>query len=78
LPRPSDSSQATIWSNAWRLSIPSKRPLFTIGPSPTQGRSPSQSITRRTSSPNLWANSKSRSSWPGTAMIAPVPYSIST
>jgi hypothetical protein len=64
--------------NASRLWSPSKRPLFTIAPSSVHGRSPGQSITRRISRPNFSANSKSRSSWAGTAMIAPVPYSIST
>ena len=28
--------------------------------------------------PNAWAKAKSRSSWAGTAMIAPVPYVPST
>ena len=40
--------------------------------------SPAGSTTRTIGSPNFRANSKSRSSCPGTAMMAPVPYSIST
>ena len=36
-------------------------------------RSSTGSTTRRISRPNFRANSKSRSSWAGTAMIAPVP-----
>ena len=36
------------------------------------------STTRRMGSSNAVAKSKSRWSWAGTAMIAPVPYSIST
>jgi hypothetical protein len=34
---------------------------------------PGAAITRTIGNPNRCANSKSRSSWPGTAMIAPVP-----
>ena len=34
---------------------------------------PGAATTRRIGSPNFTANSKSRSSWAGTAMIAPVP-----
>ena len=37
------------------------------------GADPGAATTRRIGSPNLTANSKSRSSWAGTAMIAPVP-----
>ena len=39
---------------------------------------PSSSMTGTIGSSNRSANSRSRSSWAGTAMIAPVPYSIST
>ena len=39
---------------------------------------PFAATTRTMGRSNAVANSKSRSSWPGTAMIAPVPYSIST
>jgi hypothetical protein len=42
------------------------------------GSSSPPSITRLISSPYACANAKSRSSCAGTAMIAPVPYSIST
>jgi hypothetical protein len=39
---------------------------------------PSPATTRTIGRSNFVANSKSRSSCPGTAMIAPVPYSMST
>ena len=44
------------------------------------GRSPpaGSETTRLIGRPNALAKAKSRSSWPGTAMIAPVPYSMST
>ena len=46
------------------------------GPSPVKA-SPSQPsggcTVRITGRSNAWANSQSRWSWPGTAMIAPVP-----
>ncbi len=66
-------------------SSPVKRPEFTRRPVPEYASvsgvspsSPSPATTRRMGRPNLVANSKSRSSCPGTAMMAPVPYSIST
>ena len=40
--------------------------------------SPGPATTRTIGNPNRVANSKSRSSCPGTAMMAPVPYSIRT
>jgi hypothetical protein len=67
--------------------MPSKGPLLTIRPpslsvngsdSGVVALAPSPATTRTIGSPNAVANSKSRSSCPGTAMIAPVPYSIST
>ena len=66
---------------------PSNGPLFTITPSPgyasviaspSSGSASSGWITGRTGTPCWRANAKSRSSCAGTAMIAPVPYSIST
>ena len=74
---PSDSSQSMIARLPSDAGMPVKSPEFTSGPSPAQGSSP-QSTTRRISRPNCSAKAKSRSSWAGTAMIAPVPYSIST
>ena len=57
------------------VAVPSKRPLFTITPSPAYAAFATSPpvITSRTSSPIARANSQSRSSWPGTAMMAPVP-----
>ena len=78
-PRPSRSSQPTIFSSASRFCIPSKSGCeFTIGPSPEYGSSSPPSITRRIGRSKVCAKAKSRSSCPGTAMIAPVPYSMST
>ena len=55
---------------------PSRKPLLIAGPSPTYAL-PSQSsggcTVRTIGRPKTSANSQSRSSWPGTAMIAPVP-----
>ena len=70
-----------IFALASRLPSPSKSGFeLTNGPSPLNGSSPpaGSAMTRRTGNSNAVANSKSRSSWAGTAMIAPVPYSIST
>jgi hypothetical protein len=39
---------------------------------------PAGATTARTGSPNCCANSKSRASWAGTAMMAPLPYDPST
>ena len=77
---PRSSSQSTIFSSASRLCIPSKSGWeFISGPSTEHGSSWSpQSITWRIGRSNVVAKSKSRSSCAGTAMIAPVPYSIST
>ena len=67
-----------IASIAAALSSPSSGPEFTCGPSSavatpvTAGSSP-PSTTTRTGRPNARAKSRSRWSWAGTAMIAPVP-----
>ena len=83
-----DASHSTIFRPPSSADVPEKRPELTrISPSvwaayaSSIGASsgvPGAATTRRIGSPNLRANSKSRSSWAGTAMIAPVPYSIST
>jgi hypothetical protein len=55
--------------------------LLMAGPSPVYAlpSNPSAGCTvRMIGRSNVSANSQSRSSWPGTAMIAPVPYPIST
>ena len=54
---------------------PSRNPLLMAGPSSTKGPSqPSGGCTvRMMGRPKASANSQSRSSSPGTAMIAPVP-----
>ena len=44
----------------------------------TLGSGSSACTTRRTGRLNAAANSKSRLSWAGTAMMAPVPYSMTT
>ena len=51
-------------SGVWAMYAPS-----TISSS----AAPAGAITRRIGRPNRFANSKSRSSWAGTAMMAPVP-----
>src|SRR5207245_2264361 len=62
------------------VGVPLNGPLRTMRPSPKYGAPsepcsmPSGEITSRISRPCRLAKSKSRSSWPGTAMIAPVPY----
>ena len=86
-PRPSCSSQAATFAIEAGEGSPSNGPLSTITPScgiasviasGSIGSDPSGWITTRTGSPCCRANAKSRSSCAGTAMIAPVPYSIST
>ena len=65
--------------NAAELTSTSSAVCAMYAPSTSPAPSPSRGATTwRTGSPNVSANSKSRSSWPGTAIIAPVPYSIST
>ena len=80
LPSPFASSQSMVT----RLASPTPRPSSEIsslaeliaGPSPVKA-SPSQSsggcTVRTMGRSNFVANSQSRWSWPGTAMIAPVP-----
>ena len=65
---------------AWATGKPLKAPEFTSTPSPTTASSngvsalsPGAAMTRRMGKPKRVANSKSRRSCPGTAMIAPVP-----
>ena len=59
--------------------MPSKRPEFTITPSPVYASASvpwapdGGAITSTIGRPNSVANWKSRSSWAGTAMMAPVP-----
>ena len=72
-------------SSPERIQTMSSEPELTSVPSPVHAAgsgvdasSSGPAMTRLISSPNSVANSKSRSSCPGTAMIAPVPYSIST
>ena len=58
---------------------PSRGPELTARPSPLKAspvstaRPPAGATTWTMGSPNFLANAKSRSSWAGTAMIAPVP-----
>ena len=79
-PLPSRSSQSTILMSASRLCRPSNSACeFTIGPSPVYGSSSWwPPMTRLIGRLYAVANAWSRSSWPGTAMIAPVAYSMST
>ena len=68
-------------ATASAMGVPSNGPLFIMAPSVCEGQAsvnapvaPSgPEMTRTTSRPKRWANSKSRGSWPGTAMMAPVP-----
>ena len=80
LASPRAASQATICRCASRHGTPSNAAEFISTPSSeTLGNvSPSTRTTWRMGSPKAVANSKSRRSWAGTAMIAPVPYSMST
>ena len=84
-PSPRSESHAVIFTAASRQGMPSKSPLFTMTPSPTyasdrgvSAESPDPAATRTMGRSNWPANSKSRSSWPGTAMMAPVPYPVRT
>jgi hypothetical protein len=77
LPKPSASSQAITLLHGLATGRGSavERPELTIAPSPVcaaVATSPPE-ITSTIGSPMAFANSQSRSSWPGTAMIAPVP-----
>ena len=79
-PWPCSTSQSVIVAIAVALSRPfSETSSFAeliIGPAPVHAppSKPSGGCTvRTTGSPNFSANSKSRTSSPGTAMIAPVP-----
>ena len=86
-PRPWVSSHAVTSAIDAGVARPSNGPLATITPSaanasvivaPSSGSPSSGCTTTRTSMPCSRANSKSRWSCAGTAMIAPVPYPIST
>ena len=81
------ASQAATFAMEPGERSPSNGPLLTITPScgmasviasGSIASAPGGWITTRTGSPCCRANAKSRSSCAGTAMIAPVPYSIST
>ncbi len=56
-----------------RSSVPCETKAVSIGAATSASETSGPAMTRRIGSPNLRANSKSRSSWAGTAMIAPVP-----
>ncbi len=81
--RPVSASQATMAAPPSSADWPSKRPLLTrTSPSVCAmnaastgalASTPGAATTRRIGNPNFCANRKSRSSWAGTAMIAPVP-----
>ncbi len=77
---PLRASHATIAVPASRHGIPSNGAELTSVPSSeTLGSdSPGTRTTSRMGRSNAVANSKSRRSWAGTAMMAPVPYSIRT
>ena len=84
---PFSSAVFVIAAIASGLSMPVKGPDSTTVPgtvdatsivSPDSGASPVGWITTLTGRSYLRANSKSRWSWAGTAMIAPVPYSART
>ena len=57
--------------------MPSRKPELTITPVAQSVKAASCTLppltTSMISQPNFFANSQSRSSWAGTAMIAPVP-----
>src|SRR2546425_3249637 len=73
---PLDRSQATIRRPASRHGSPSNSPEFMSTPSSlTVGNGPSARTTGRIGSLNAVANSKSRRSCAGTAMMDPVPRS---
>jgi hypothetical protein len=82
------ASQSTILRLPSATLIPSNSPEFTstqpslsvnaASSGTSASLAASRATTRTMGSWNCVANSKSRSSWPGTAMIAPVPYSMST
>ena len=77
--RPLALSDATIRGPASRLGMPSNGPELTSAPSSeTLGSGSPVRTTSRIGRPNWVANSKSRLSCAGTAMMAPVPYSIRT
>ncbi len=87
LPCPSRSSQAVMSRSASLAGRPVHGPECTSAyPSVSVSASsigasascPARASTRVTGRPNLRAKAKSRSSCAGTAMMAPVPYSIST
>ena len=81
LPMPFCRAHSAIFGMASSAVMPSKGPLLTTSPAPSYAagivapsrRSPSGWMTTRTSRPYLRANSKSRWSWAGTDMMAPVP-----
>ena len=85
LPQPSCSAKATMTCFACAEGMPSKRPECTSTPGSVQAPSapagpfaPSGTITGRTGSSYCRANTKSRWSWAGTPITAPVPYSART
>ena len=82
LARPSSASQSTIARIPSGEVRPLNRPELTsrssgewamYAPSSASSSVPAGAMTRRMGSPKRVANAKSRSSWAGTAMIAPVP-----
>src|SRR5258708_40274845 len=84
-PQPWALTQALISAIAGALATrPSNRPELTSVPSPVQASFssrlgfPEGLTTSRIGRADFLANAKSRSSPDGTAMIAPVPYDIST
>ena len=90
-PTPASSKRFAISSFASPVDSPSNGPLLTANPSPTKhsigsfSHPPPPTLTRgvadttsRIGSPNFVANSQSRMSCPGTAIIAPVPYPANT
>ncbi len=75
-PKPFSSSHAIIVDLASVTPMPSRNPELIAGPSPVNASpsKPSDGCTvRMTGRSYAVAKSQSRWSWPGTAMIAPVP-----
>jgi hypothetical protein len=74
-PWPFSSSQAIIAAFASATPLPFRNSLLITAPSPVYAPSKSSgvSMVRTIGRSNVCAKSQSRSSWPGTAMIAPVP-----
>jgi hypothetical protein len=75
LPAPLSTSQSSVRAAAALLDKPSRKAELTIAPSSSHACSsmlPPLS-TSTMGRPNLRAKLQSRWSWPGTAMIAPVP-----